>query len=184
MTKVRLPDTAEDLAAAQAAFVQLSVANDLMAAAADPSTPPTIAFGRLYEYAKGRDPARDPEVARAIGSEVSVWRQFRAIAVRLGSFGEAAAAAAATHLSDRDGIGWRIQLKPSRAKPGQTYLVFEWSDLGLPPPRTLYVYGAEAAPPLSCDLGEPHEGKIQKVLLEDSEIVRALRDPASRVLPL
>ena len=155
-------------------------------AAADPSTPPTIAFGRLYEYAKGRDPARDPEVARAIGSEVSVWRQFRAIAVRLGSFGEAAAAAA-THLSDRDGIGWRIQLKPYRAKPGQTYsrcidldttegLV---TDARMRIGRPYAPRPARAAFVATCF--ELHEGKIQKVLLED---VRQLScRPAARSRP-
>jgi hypothetical protein len=185
MTKVRLPDSPEALAAAEAAFVQVSVASDLMAAMADDQDAPTIAYGRLYEYAKAGDPARDPQVAKALGEDRSVWEQFRAIAARIGNFGEAAAAAAAsTQLSDRDGMGWRIQLKPSKAKPEQTYLVFEWSDLALPPPRTLYVYGADESAPLSCELGEAHEGKIQKVLVEDSDLVRALRDPASKVLPL
>jgi len=185
MTKVRLPDSPEALAAAEAAFVQVSVANELIEAMTDDQGVPAIAYGRLYEYAKARDPARDPQVTKALGEDRSVWEQFRAIAARIGNFGEAAAAAAAsTQISHRDGMGWRIHLKPSKAKPDQTYLVFEWSDLALPPPRILYVYGANKSVPLSCELGEAHEGKIQKVLEEDSELVRALRDPASEVLPL
>jgi len=185
MTKVRLPDSPKALAAAETAFVQVSVANDLMKAMTDDEASPTIVYGRLYEYVKTADPARDPQVTKALGEDRSVWEQFRAIAARIGNFGEAAAAAAAsTQLSNRDGMGWRIQLKPSKAKPDQTYLVFEWSNLTKAPPRILYVYGADDSLPLSCELGEAHEGKIQKILVEDSELVRALRDPASKVLPL
>lgn len=176
-------DTPPDdrVAAAERAFTAIGEWEALMGTDEDRAPPGAIAFSRLFGHADDPDPARDPELERALARDPELRGDFRRLLERIARYRvPRLAAAAAGEIARRDGDGCRIRLETSLAEPGQTYVIIELADTDAPSPARLFIVDAEdrcSAFPLPPSRG----GVIQ--LLEDggSALVEGLRDVRTEV---
>lgn len=165
-----------------AAFEALTALDTLSQAMATEPHAPQIAFRDLLAWTKG--PAANLPIAykQALLANPALRRDFDRLLSRTAEWRcERAAAASSGLLDTREGNGFRLRLKPSKAAPGQVYLLVEFTG-AMPetPPQTLVVNGADG----DCvRLGLPdlHDGTAQVLTDEDADVVRLLRDPKTEI---
>ena len=161
----------------------LSVAADALAAPEEP--PSEIRPPRFDElHAAARDPlaALTEPLAAALAADGRARAAFEAL-LRDGAvcwFPLAAAAAGPGGLDSREEAGFRIRLRPSSAGHDQVYVLIDAGERGDVGPRAIVAL-PPAGPPVCVALPEDIDGVYQLIELEDSPLVRAIRDPASKL---
>lgn len=91
-----------------------------------------------------------------------------------------AAAASSGQLDGRDGDGFQLRLKPSRAADNQVYVLITLTGDRRQPPTTLVIRSA-AGDYVKWSLPSPQAGVIQVLADEAADAVRLLRDPKSEL---
>ncbi len=171
----------DHVVAAEWAFTAIGEWEGLMGTDEDNEPPGAIAFSRLFGYADDPDPARDPELERALARDPGLRGDFRRLLEHIARYRvPRLAAAVGGEIARRDGDGCRIRLEASLAEPDQTYVIIELADDDARAPGRLFIVDAEdrcSAFPLPPSRG----GVIQ--LLEDggSDLVQGLRDVQTEV---
>ncbi len=135
-------------------------------------------------HAAARDPSArlDAPLARALGFDSEARVSFEALLSDCAVcwFPAAAAAAGGEGLDAREEAGFRVWVRPSSAGEGQVYVlirVAEGSALG---PSSLVALPPDGEP-VCAALPEDIDGVYQLIEREDSGLVRAIRDPASKL---
>ena len=90
------------------------------------------------------------------------------------------AAAGTKALENRQGQGFAIRLRPSRAEPSQVYVMIELLDPGAEAPKALFI-ARHPKGLLKQALPEARGGMVQLLAEVESDLIRALRDPGSEV---
>jgi hypothetical protein len=171
----------DHVVAAERAFTAIGEWEGLMGTDEDNEPPGAIAFSRLFGYADDPDPARDPEIDRALARDPGLRADFRRLLERIARHHvPRLAAAAGGEITRRDGDGCSIRLETSLAEPDQTYVIIELVDADAPSPARLFIVDAEDrcnAFPLP-----PSRGGVIQLLEDDgSDLVRGLRDVQTEV---
>ena len=161
----------------------LSIAADALAAAEEPPEgvrPPR--FDQLYAAARDPLAALTPALAAALAADDRARAAFEAL-LREGAtcwFPAAAAAAGPAGLDVREEEGFRIWLRPSSAGHDQVYVLIRVAEGHDATPKAI-VAVPPVEPPVCAPLPEDIDGVYQLIEREDSPLVRAIRDPASRL---
>lgn len=162
--------------AAEKAFEMLSHYDGLTRAMQDDGRDVALTFADIYRYAtdpladldhdQRRALARDPKLQDALERLLSknVVYQFPRVA-----------AASSGTVSEREGDGFRIKLKESRADADQVYIILMLDDHVEDLPVALMVKGEDGSY-LKLPLPEIDGGTAQMLEASDSAIVQALRD--------
>ncbi len=90
------------------------------------------------------------------------------------------AAASSGAITTRDGTGFHMTLRQSRADRGQIYLIIRLGPTVIAPPSLLFVISDHDG----CKrikLPEPTDGVVQMLLDVNSDLATALRDPNTDV---
>ena len=164
------------------------LAADLLA---EPDEPPPLAaktrpvrFDELYEAASNPTAPIAPRVANALEAGSGGPRaEFEALLEANAAFWFPVAAAASGEegLDRREASGARIDIRPSAAGEGQVYVLVRTEDGARHTKPVALVAVPPNGPPLRAPLPEDIEGVHQLIEHEDSALVRALRDPASKL---
>ena len=167
---------------AERRFAQ-SLATDALATPDEP--PEGVRAPRFDElYAAARDPltALTGPLAAALAADAGARGKFEAL-LREGAvcwFPLAAAAADPQGLDVREEEGFRIRVLPSSAGNDQVYVLIQAAE-GRAARPTAIVALPPTGLPVCAPLPEDIDGVYQLIEREDSPLVRAIRDPASRV---
>ena len=161
-------------------------AADLLAEPDAPPAPPEtgtrpLRFDELYEAATNPSVPLTGRVAGALEADPDLRAEFEALleAHAVCWFPVAAAAAGEEGLGRREADGFRIHVRPSAAGAGQVYVLIRVED-GDAKPAALVALPPDG-PSLRVPLPEAIEGVYQLIEQEDSALVRAIRDPASKL---
>lgn len=161
----------------------LSLAADALAAPDEPPggfRPPS--FDQLYAAARDPSAALTEPLAAALAADSRARAKFEAL-LRDGSvcwFPLAAAAAGEAGLDAREEAGFRIWIRPSSAGNDQVYVLIRAAQSAVAKP-TAVVALPPAGPPVCAPLPDDIDGVYQLIEREDSPLVRAIRDPASKL---
>lgn len=162
-------------------FVAIMDLDDITKAAAEPFRRRRIALSRFYAYATEPGGPEDPELERALAADPALRADFRRLLEKTAaSYLPQVAAASSGTVERREGQGCRIRFEASRAEPSQTYVIIELIDQERPIPGALFVCYADyrcvkfALPPA-------HDGVIQILLEQDSDLLAKLRDIKTEV---
>ena len=162
-------------------------AADLLAEPDAPSVPPEtdtrpLRFDELYEAASNPSAPLTGRVAGALAADPGLRAEFEALldAHAVCWFPVAAAAAGEEGLGRRETGGFRIHVRPSAAGAGQVYVLIRVEDGRDAKPAVLVALPPDGSS-LRVPLPEAIEGVYQLIEQEDSALVRAIRDPASKL---
>lgn len=182
----RAPDTP---ALAEAVFVALETLDRVAPVAdragesdvADPPRPPRLSFDDLYRFAFDPAMALSDDQSLALESSPRLRADLRSLVARAAQ-GEALIAAAASSgtITTRHGTSFRMTLRESRADRSQVYVLIQINGKAALAPRALFVID-DASACRKVALPTPLNGTVQLLLDADSDIVAALRDPATEV---
>ena len=156
------------------------------ALAAQPAPPDTgVRPPRFDElYAAARDPVASlaGPLALALAADPGARLAFEALLRdhSLCWFPPAAAAAGEEGLDSREEAGFRVWLRPSSAGPDQVYVLIRLAEGRAGKPSALVAL-PPGGPPVCAALPEDIDGVYQLIEREDSALVRAVRDPASKL---
>jgi hypothetical protein len=181
----RAPDTTP---LAEAVFVALETLDRVApnttrgaSAEADRARPPRVSFDDLYRFAN--DPGEDmsSDMAAALAASPRLRADLRLLVERAAR-GESLIAAAASSgtITTRHGTSFRMTLRESRADRSQVYVLIQINGKAALAPRALFVID-DASACRKLSLPTPLNGTVQLLLDADSDIVSALRDPATEV---
>ncbi|MCP5366838.1 MAG: hypothetical protein H6907_03265 [Hyphomicrobiales bacterium] len=173
--------TPQQRAVAAAAFEALETLDALAAAPAEPANDGRVRFADLRAVATDPDRPLGAGLARALAADRRLGADFeRLVARRAAGHIRAAAAADTGRLSVREGNGFRITLKPSRADGAQVYVIIDLGPRTGEAPRSLFVCGGE---PVYQKHGLPaaNDGVVQILADAGSDLVRGLADRRTEV---
>ncbi len=184
------PRGPSDNALAEAVFVALEtldrVAPDLGwgnpgCADEDARPAPAVGFDDVYRLATDPDAVMDEALRRGLDANPRLRRDFHHLVERnAGSEPLLAAAASSGTITTRHGTSFRMTLRESRADRSQVYVLIRLAGKAAMAPRALFVIDDDAAC-RKVALPMPLDGTVQLLLDADSDIVAALRDPATEV---
>ncbi|MFN3076594.1 MAG: hypothetical protein ABT940_06930 [Alphaproteobacteria bacterium] len=139
-----------------------------------------VTFRDLLAWVRGSDPLLSNEVRRAVAKEQRLARDLERLLRRTaGWYGARAAAAASSGTLDvREGNGFRLRLKTSRAGSGQVYLIIDLTDDRQPTSMVLHGPLGEY---VKMALPAAQDGVIQVLTDGASEEIRLLRDPETEL---
>lgn len=147
-----------------------------------PSVPATVVtFHDIYRYAV--DPVARPRAALllALAADGRVRDDLRRVLARTAPMRTQSRAAASTGaITTRDGVGFRMTLRESRADRGQIYLTIRLGSAAAPAPATLFVI-SDRKGCRKVALPAPVDGVIQLLLDVTSDLAGALCDPQTDV---
>lgn len=131
-------------------------------------------------YAAALDPVAG--LGGALAADAGARAEFEAVLrdVSVCWFPVAAAAAGGDGLDSREEQGFRIWVRPSSAEDGQVYVLIRAAEGIDAKPSALVVMPPDGRP-VSVALPEGIDGVYQLIAREDSALVRAVRDPGSRL---
>lgn len=165
-------------ATAEAAFVALETAATLARPAGVAPPAPSV----LWAHLTGAAPLPPATLAAALlafpASRACLAGLLERAALAVGA--RVAAAATDAQVTERSGDGFRLRLLPARGAAGQTWIVIALDGVELSPSR-LTALRPEGGSPVSVALEPPVDGVVQLLAETDSELVRAVGDPASTV---
>lgn len=143
--------------------------------------PRPIGMSELYAYASEPAQPLTPRLAAALRDDPHLAADLRRLLVKTSRYhGPRLAAASSGALDHRDGPGFRLDIRPSRADTSQVYVIIQLRD-ETPAPDTLFVARPETEF-LKHPLPSPSGDRLQLLFDAGAEIVQALRDPTSEVL--
>ncbi len=140
------------------------------------AAPRAVAFGELYAYAT--DPAyqASPALTQALGRDLALRRDLeRLLRNTATQHLPRVAAASSGAIQARETETCRIAFRPSRADPGQIYVILEMKAPGAEAPSVLFAFSPDRRW-VRLPLPEASDGRIQVLLDADSEVLQALRD--------
>lgn len=140
-----------------------------------------VGIGELYRHVRDPEAPVTPALLDALENNVQLRADFsRLVAKKSRCRFPIAAAASSGGVSHREGDGFQITLRKSRAEPSQIYIIIDLSAHDEAPPSHLFVLGEEVR---YCkqQLPLPLDGTIQILAEDGSDIVRALEDHQSEV---
>ena len=174
--------SAEQKATAGQLFDALSTLDALTASHARSDASRGIAFADLYAYATEPGRAMDERLRRALAADARLRDDLDRIFENTAVYRfPRVAAASAGEIDRREGEGFVIRLRRSRAQQDQTYVIIEVQDAASEAPSTLFVCGAGHAYG-KFPLPPAQDGVIQLLTESDSDLVKALRDVHTEVL--
>ena len=159
----------------------LTLAADGLAA---PDPPPGTRPPRFDElYAAALDPASalDAPLSGALAADVDSRAAFAAVLRDYAvCWFPPAVAAAGGGLDMREADGFRVWIRPSSADASQVYVLVRAAEGRAGKPTALVALPPDG-PPASVALPEDIDGVYQVIVREESALVRAIRDPASKL---
>lgn len=173
--------TREQKAAAEQLFDALATLDVLTDADAERASSASVAFSDLYAFATQPGRAMDESMRRALARDSRLREGLERILDKTAVYHfPRVAAASAGAVESRDGEGFTIRLRISRAENTQTYVMIEIADGRDETPNTLIVRGPDG------DYGKyplpaAQDGVIQILADTDSDLVQALRDVDTEV---
>ena len=166
---------------AEAVFVALEGINALNSRPSDEAQPQTIGFKDIYRFATDPDQRMNPDLRQALQTNGRLRADLHHLLERTTLFHlSARAAASGGTITTRQGEGFRMTLRESRAERGQIYVIIRFGDTVTPPPKMLFVIDDDSGF-RKLPLPAPSAGAVQLLLEADSDIVAALRDPRTEV---
>jgi len=151
------------------------------AQSAEGARPAMPGMARIYEAVTRPELPIDLELRRALRAYPKLRQAFDGLVARHAVHHVPRAAAAKTErVMARVAPGVTIELRPSRAAPGQVFVVIELADPGEAAPTTLFVRQA-AGDTLKHALPPAQDGQIQLLLDGEDALVQALGDEGSEV---
>jgi hypothetical protein len=169
--------TPKQKAAAAEMFGALSALDTLNDSLDDAGERPRrIGFSDLYAYATRADSVMDDTLRRALDENQRLRQDLHCLLGKgaIHHFPRVAAASSGA-VENREGDGFRIRLKQSRAVDTQTYVIIELAEGQTDTPTTLFV-GNPDKEYVKQALPEAQDRTIQLLVESDSELVAALRD--------
>ena len=167
---------------AERIFQVLSVLDELAKIGHEPADQPTrISISELYRHARDPDANVTPALLQALEDDVGLRADFTRMVGKNAICGfPIAAAASSGEIVTREGAGFRITLRKSRAEPSHVYIIIDLAECDGAPPFHLFVLGEEIR---YCkhSLPSPHGGTIQILAEDGSDLVRALGNHQSEV---
>lgn len=166
---------------AEAVFVALDGINALGSRPNDEAQRQSIGFKDIYRYATDPDQMMSPGLRQALQTNGRLRADLRHLLERTTLLHLSARAAASSGtITTRQGEGFRMTLRESRAERGQIYVIIRFGDTVMPPPKMLIVIDNDSGF-RKLPLPAPSAGTVQLLLEADSDIVAALRDPRTEV---
>ena len=174
--------TQQDRMLAEQAFGVLSTLDGLAAAPdAGEDRERRVGFGDIYAYVNEPGRAMSAPLRRALDRDARRRDDLMRLLAKTAGYRCPRSAAAGTKaLESRQGQGFAIRLRPSRAEPSQVYVVIELLDPGAESPRALFI----ARHPdglLKQALPETRGSTVQLLAEVESDLIQALQDPGSEV---
>ncbi len=140
-----------------------------------------VGFSDLYAFATEPERAMTPALARALGADARLRDDLERLLVKTARYRSPRLAAASSGpVVHRQGTGFTIDLRPSRAEASQVYVIIELDDIVPGLPRILFVTGRRDRL-LKHPLPAAQGNTIQLLAEADSDLIQALRDPGSEV---
>jgi hypothetical protein len=140
-----------------------------------------IGFDDLYKYVNGMRKLDQMELNQALSKDKKLAAGFdRLLHNEALYYLPQAAAASNGEIDEREGEGFVIRLKPSRATPDQIYVMIEFENPGAELPSNLFLIPVSG----ECsrlDLPEGSSGTVQIVAEASSDLIKNLRDPGTEV---
>lgn len=157
-------------------------ADELASAPAPADTARRPRFDEIHAAALNPAEAMDESLAAVLTADAETRATFEALVreAALCWFPAAAAAADGEGLDMRAEDGFSVQILPSSADGDQVYVLIHCAEGRDAKPSALVVFPAKGAP-VRAVLPEDIDGVYQLVERRDSPLVRAIRDPASRL---
>ena len=153
----------------------------------DPEEPPReedrpVRFDEIYEIATNPGAIIDVRVANAFKTDARSRRDFEALlkSTAVCWFPVAAAAAGIDGLNEREDDGFGLRIRASSAGDDQVYVMIRLKEGQVNPPTALVAISPDESP-VRIPLPEEIDGVYQLIEAVDSPIVRAIRDPKSRL---
>lgn len=174
------------VAAAEPGFVARQLMSELAERRA--MTPAaSLSFSRLYHYATAGDGA-DAELEAALRTNARMRDDLRHLIAKTARHHQPAVAAAGSLMTDvsqagaaeRQGSGWRLWIRPSRAERSQFYVIIEVDDSRRAVPSVLFLFN----PGRGCrrfDLPRSQDGIVQVLVERHSDLLHQLRDTKTEV---
>ena len=165
--------------AAEAVFDALTTVDALTAP--DAGTQRRVGHADLYAYATHSGRGMDESLRRALAESPMLRRDLERIIDRqsLYHFPRVAAASSGA-VTEREGDGFRIRFRESKAAKGQTYVIIEIDEPANGTPRSLFMCGADRHYG-KIELPEEQDGVIQLLLDNSSADLKALRDVQTEI---
>ena len=168
-------------AAAEQVFDALSTLDVLSAKDETDAQAKGVGFSELYSFATDPGRGMDERLRNALAGNARLRRDMDKILDKTALYHfPLVAAASSGAVEERDGEGFKIKLRVSRAETSQTYVMIELDETNTSKPSTLFVRGSENEYG-KYPLPEPQGGVIQLLVDCDSDLVKALRDVHTEV---
>ena len=171
----------DDLSFAEAVFVALDSVETLSHRSESWDEPARVSFEDLYRFATEPSCSMSPKLQRALQGDPRLRADLQHLLDRKLKYRSVCAAAASSGQSTmRQGAGFRIMLRASRADRNQIYVIIRLDTAIDSPPKTLFVIDEECG----CQklpLPAPNAGSVQLLVDSDSALVTALRKPETEV---
>lgn len=149
---------------------------------APPPPPRPLTMADLVRLADDPDAPLGPDARAALDTDARLRADWECL-LRRGALAHLPRAAAASSgaLARREDGGFRITLRPSRADPDQVYVLIELGPAKRDTqPRALFILGGDHKY-LKHPLPPAVDGAVQVLAEAGSDLVTALRDPATQV---
>lgn len=141
-----------------------------------------VTMGELYGLATNADEPLTARMIAALENEPRLRGDLERLIAKTALYRlpRAAAAASPGAVATREGTGFRITLKQSKADPKQIYIIIDLARRDATPPAHIFVLGEEIRY-CKASLPAPANGTIQLLADSRSDLVRALGDHRSEV---
>ncbi len=173
----------ERLAQAERVFEALATLDFLTAdSPARTDRPTRVTMGELYRLATSAGEPLTARMIAALDNDPALGADFERLMAKTALYHlpRAAAAASTGAVATREGSGFRITLKPSKADPKQVYIIIDLARRDGAPPAHIFVLGEEVRY-CKAALPPPSNGTIQLLADSRSDLARALGDQRSEV---
>jgi len=138
-------------------------------------------FSELYAYANKSHHKTSATLEKALAHDLRTRRDLkRLINKRSIAFIARAAAASSGDIEMREGNGFRLTLKTSKANNDQIYLIIEALE-STEVPSLMFIQNDEIGI-LRFEIDDFEEGEAQFLLSKEDDVVKALRNHASEVI--
>ncbi len=167
---------------AECAFGALSTLDEITAAKRSRGTGERqVGFGDIYAYVNEPGRPMNARLSEALEADAGLREDLLRLLTKTAGYRCPRSAAAGTKvLESRQGQGFIIRLRPSRAEPSQVYVVIELLDPAAETPKALFI-AEHRDGLLKHALPEARGGMVQLLAETESDLVRALRNPGSEV---